>query len=392
VVLIAVFYAGGGWYFANLLDERGLAGESRRAAFLDVTLDLEIVVIEPNPDVDDAYVLTLARTDSDGREPVLVDGIWGLRWEGNGYGQVGGVIASDADSVTRPLLVLRGEPPTPGLSAGLDARAYPDDPRTTGVRVHDELIETDLGLFPAWFAPAAPDEGNAGTWAIVVHGNSMSRTDGYRMLPILREAGVPSLTITYRNDPGAPEDPSRRLHYGLTEWPDLEAAVAYALDAGARDVVLLGYSMGGSVIMAFLQRSELAGRVRAVVLDAPMLDFSATVDDNASRETLPLVDVPLPPSLTAVAKWIADRRWDLRWGELDYLSDTERYGELPFLVFHGEEDTTVPIATSERFAELLPDTVTLIRCADAEHIECWNVGPETYRRELVGFLQETGAT
>jgi uncharacterized protein len=391
VVLSAVFYAGGGWYFANLLDERGLDGEVRRAAYLDVTLDLEIVEIEPNPDVDDAYLLTLARPDRDGRDPLLVDGIWGLRWEGNGYGQVGGVIAIDEDSVTRPLLVLRGEQPTPGLRAGLDARAYPDDPRTTGVRVHDELVEGDLGLFPAWFAPAGPEQGNDGTWAIVVHGNSMSRTDGYRLLPILREAGVPSLTITYRNDPGAPEDPSHRLHYGLTEWPDLEAAVGYALDAGARDVVLLGYSMGGGVIMAFLQRSELADRVRAIVLDAPMLDFSATVDDNASRETLPVVGLPLPSSLTAVAKLIADRRFDVRWDELDYLADTEPYEEIPFLVFHGEEDTTVPIATSERFAELRPDTVTFVRCPEAEHIECWNVGPESYRRQVVAFLEEAGA-
>ena len=97
--------------------------------------------------------------------------------------------------------------------------------------------------------------------------------------------------------------------------------VRYALDQGSDGVVLDGYSMGGGIVMAFLQRSELAGEVRAVILDAPMLDFSTTVDDNASRETLPVIGAPLPSSLTAVAKWMADRRFDVDWPALDYLDD-----------------------------------------------------------------------
>ena len=125
---------------------------------------------------------------------------------------------------------------------------------------------------------------------------------------------------TYRNDTGAPEDPSGKLRYGLTEWRDLEAAVQYALDSGATDVVLAGYSMGGGVIMAFLQRSKLRDDVRAVILDAPMLDFSATVDDNASREE-DVPGVPLPSSLTAVAKQIAAWRFGVEWDQLNYLAN-----------------------------------------------------------------------
>jgi hypothetical protein len=43
-------------------------------------------------------------------------------------------------------------------------------------------------------------------------------------------------------------------------------------------------------------------------LDAPMLDFSQTIDDNASRERLPLIGTPRPPGLTATAKLIARLR------------------------------------------------------------------------------------
>jgi pimeloyl-ACP methyl ester carboxylesterase len=122
-----------------------------------------------------------------------------------------------------------------------------------------------------------------------------------------------------------------------------------------------------------------------------MLDFSETVDDNATRETLPLVGLPLPPSLTWVAKWLAEQRFDVRWDELDYLADTSAYAGVPFLVFHGTEDTTVPIATSRELAELLPNQVTLVACPEADHIECWNVDAEAYADEVLAFLERVGA-
>ena len=225
----------------------------------------------------------------------------------------------------------------------------------------------------------------------MVHGNSLSPADGLRIVPILADAGVPTLVVTYRNDPGAPEDPSGKLRYGLTEWRDLEAMVAYALDQGSDGVVLDGYSMGGGIVMAFLQRSNLAEHVRAVVLDAPMLDFSTTVDDNASRETLPLLGLPLPQSLTAAAKWIAGLRFDVDWPALDYLEDTSRY-DVDFLVFHGTADTTVPIGTSREFEVAMPDRVEVIECNGAEHIGCWNLDPAGYADHVTRYLAAQLAT
>jgi pimeloyl-ACP methyl ester carboxylesterase len=292
------------------------------------------------------------------------------------------VLEANDDGVARSFSVMTGEAPAIGDPAQLDARAYPDiETVELSGDVQDVPIEGPLGTYPAWFVPGTDD-----TWVVVVHGNSMTRMDDARFLPALESAGYPTLTITYRNDTGAPEDPSGLLRYGLTEWEDLEAAVRYALDQGATDVALFGTSMGGGVIAAFLQRSQLAPYVDAVVFDAPMLDFSATVDDNASRE--PLVGpITVPPTLTWTAKRIADLRFDVNWEALDYMDDPSIF-DLPTLVYHGEEDRTIPIGTSEAFAELRPDDVELVRCPGADHIECWNIDPAAMESGIVGFLDE----
>ncbi len=211
-----------------------------------------------------------------------------------------------------------------------------------------------------------------------------------RLLPVLLAEGYPALLVSLRNDPGAPEDPSGQLRYGATEWEDLEAAVAWAGDNGASDVVLVGPSMGGGVAMSFLERSDLADQVRAVVLDAPMLDFGRTVDFQAAQESLPIVGLPVPSSLTASAKWLAGWRFDLDWSDLDYLSETDKL-RAPILVFHGTDDDDVPIATSRQLAARRQDLVTLEEVEGATHLTTWNHDPDAYERVLLAFLREHAA-
>lgn len=104
---------------------------------------------------------------------------------------------------------------------------------------------TDLGPTPAWLIE--PDGERASTdWAIFVHGIAGARENGYRFLPTLRAAGLPVLMMAYRNDPGAPKAPDGLYALGLAEWRDLDAAVQFALDSGARSIVLVGESMAAA--------------------------------------------------------------------------------------------------------------------------------------------------
>lgn len=371
VVLLVALYAGGGWYFSGLIHTRALDGAERRAS-LDLDPDLVVRAV-------DGGSITLAEAEEGSQPSLGLDARFGLKWAG-GYGQVGAVTARSEDGVTRAFEVLTGELPAVGDGAELDPRAFPD-PAAAGVDVDEVQVDGPLGVYPAWFVA-----GDRPTWVILVHGNSMSRLDNVRLLPRLWDLGLPTLSITYRNDEGAPEDPSGLLRYGLTEWEDLEAAVRFALDAGSDGVVLLGDSMGGSVIAAFLERSELRSEVRGLIYDAPMLDLSTTVDDNASRERLPVVGSPLPPGLTPLAKWVADLRFGIDWGALDHIDDAARLRQ-PVLLFHGTDDLTVPIGTSEAFARAAPN-VEFVRCEGAGHIECWNLDPAAYEDAVRRFLTQ----
>ena len=98
-----------------------------------------------------------------------------------------------------------------------------------------------------------------------------------------------------------------------------------------------------------------------------------------------VTSTPVPPALTEVAKGIAGLRYDLDWGDLDYV---DRAGGLrsPILLFHQRGDPTVPVTISERLARARPDLVTFERFGGDGHVQSWNVDRPRYERALRAFL------
>jgi pimeloyl-ACP methyl ester carboxylesterase len=84
-------------------------------------------------------------------------------------------------------------------------------------------------------------------------------------------------------------------------------------------------------------------------------------------------------------KWISTLRFGLDWNAMDYLKDAGRLN-VPILLIHGEDDTRVPIETSEELAELRPDLVTYSVYPDTAHADAWNTDADRYERELREFL------
>lgn len=263
----------------------------------------------------------------------------------------------------------------------VDLRPYlhSGDPlRAHGLPFEPALVTTELGACPAWFV-----SGHRSTWVVFVHGMNAGRGEALRLLPVVNELGFPSLTISYRNDPGAPLAPDGLFHLGAAEWGDLEAAVRYALQHGARRVVLAAYSMGGAMVAEFMRRSFLADSVAGVVLDSPVLDWTAVVALGARKEG------GLALYLAPLARRIVTLRTGFRWADSGERAWPRQFRtSAPVLVFHGTADRTVPFATSEAFARTLRDRVTLVRGEGADHIQSWNFDPQGYEGALRRWLVE----
>jgi pimeloyl-ACP methyl ester carboxylesterase len=155
--------------------------------------------------------------------------------------------------------------------------------------------------------------------------------------------------------------------------------VEYAQEEGAESVVLYGYSMGGGIVMRFLEDSAQASIVIGAVLDSPVLDFGALVDFQAGRRNVPGI-------VGSVAKVLASWRFDVDWNAMDHMAHVDRV-HIPILLFHGDEDDLAPIEVSERLARERPDIVTLVVGRGAGHVRTWNVGPNTYEAKVRDFLE-----
>jgi pimeloyl-ACP methyl ester carboxylesterase len=299
-------------------------------------------------------------------------GIYGLDWEG-GHAIVGAIEDEDPDTVTRRLRTVHGYL-APEMDVGVESNVYSGDPgQAFGLAFSDVDVPDELGPMPAWSIP-----GQGRTWAILVHGINSTPQVGLRMVPVLHRARLPTLVITYREDLGAPASPDGFHHMGLTEWRDLEAAARYALDHGARRLILVGYSMGGALVAQLMQRSPLAPRVAGLVLDAPVLDWKRVLEFNATEMGLPGV-MALP------VEWAIAARIDVDWDSLDALRHSDDF-HLPILLFHGDDDKIVPISTSDDFAAELPGWVTYFHAPEAGHVQAWNVNPQRYEHRLEAFL------
>ncbi|HVY77443.1 MAG TPA: prolyl oligopeptidase family serine peptidase [Solirubrobacterales bacterium] len=305
-------------------------------------------------------------------------GYYGLSWEG-GHAVLGPVISGNENSVTRRLGDVSGYL-VPGVEdARLDSNVYAGNPhQARGLPFASVRIRGELGPMPAWLVP-----GRSQTWAIVVHGINDTPQVGLRVAPTLHRLEMPTLLITYRDDQGAPTSPDGFHHMGLTEWRDLEAAARYALAHGAKRLVLVGYSMGGSLVTQFLEHSPLAPDTEAVVLDAPALDWKAILEFNSE-------EMGFPGFFALPVEWAIRARIDADWNALDALQHTDQL-HYPTLLFHGEEDQVVPIQTSEEFARALPHWVTFFHPRRADHTQSWNVDPSLYDRRLRRFLLQNTA-
>jgi alpha-beta hydrolase superfamily lysophospholipase len=305
----------------------------------------------------------------------VLPGRYGLFYgEPERYLRLGAVVRSNGATVTRTL-----ESAVDGLPASGPATFsgwYYSHPEELGLEFRDVDVPTPAGNAPAWLFPA---EKSTGRWVVIVHGRGTSRSECLRAVPVWRDAGYSALLVSYRNDGDAP--PSADGLYGLgdTEWQDVDAALDVAVAQGATDVVLMGWSMGGTIAVQTALRSRHAELLRGIALESPVLDWGRVLAFQADAGR-----IPVPLRLAAIAA--ISNPWGRVFTGLDSAVDfrgldvVSRADELTvrILVLHSDDDGFVPSSGSHELAAARPDLVTFSPFTGARHTKLWNYDEERW--------------
>ncbi len=308
-----------------------------------------------------------------------------------GHARIGAILEETATSVTRALLAVdfgELESAERGRFNGWFYR-YPDE---VGPAAEDVVIDTELGPAPAWLVHAEPEDSASGRWAILVHGRAVMRAETIRAIPVFRDAGYTCLLISYRNDFEAPASPDGRYALGDTEWRDVDAAIEFALQRGARSIVLVGWSMGGATVLQTVTRSSRAHVVRGLVLDSPVVDWVTALDYQGRAMGL---RGPLRSLVYGMLGgwWGRPFTGQQRPVDLARLDFVRRAGELtvPILILHSDDDGYIPSSASHALAEARPDLVTLEVFDTARHTKLWNYDPERWNGAIASWLSRLAA-
>ena len=312
-------------------------------------------------------------------------GRFGL-WFGSetGYAKVGGLLVRADGSVTRELERVEFGDLRPGRAR--ISGYYYLDPEELGLPVTSVRVPTELGEAPAWLFPA-PEGAVGDRWVIQVHGWGATRQEALRAVPTFHAAGYTSLLASYRNDGDAPESPDRRYGLGGTEWRDIDAALRYAAEHGARSIVLMGWSMGGAVVLQTVTRSPNLDLVTGMVLESPVIDWVDTLQYQAN-----LLRLPEPIAQGAM------RLMEATWGapitglgapiDLASMDFVARAADLrlPVLLLHSSDDGIVPDNGSRALATARSDIVTFVPFTGALHTKLWNYDEEKWTRAVRDWL------
>lgn len=330
------------------------------------------------------------QTTSPGRFGLWLDG-------GGGHARLGEVLEETpaeegrahrgTATVTRRLLGVDRGDLGPG-PARWNGYFYSGNPTTAhGLPHEDVLVTSDIGDLPTWLVRPEP-ETDTGDWAILVHGRSAQRAETLRAVPVLHRLGLTCLVPMYRNDVGAPPSSDGRYSLGLSEWQDIDAAMRYALAHGARRLVLVGWSMGGAVVLQALNRSPVAHRVHRVVLDAPVIDWGSVLAHQADLHFIPRPIERLARGLmrSRLSHHLLRIAEPLDVAVTNWIDRADEVGHRIFII-HSATDQTVPFGPSQDLSRRRPGLVQTFVWPRARHCQEWNTNPSLWEDLVASFLR-----
>ncbi len=199
-----------------------------------------------------------------------------------------------------------------------------------------------------------------------------------------------SLLVSYRNDGLAPSAPDGRYGLGVHGMARRRGGHrVIALAHGAEDVVLFGWSMGGAICLQTADLSRHRHLIRAMVLDAPVINWVNVLAHHAQLNRHPvavgrygqlMLSHPLGRRLTGLAAPV-----DLK--AMDWVSPGR--GAADADPDHPQRRRRVcAVRPVGQLADEEPgDGHVRDRSADARHTKEWNVDPERWEGLVDAWLR-----
>lgn len=376
-----------GWSIA-LISFASLASLGTLFAGLLTVLVARVVVTPPKSRKEETTIesvdLVAGTVTLGSSEDARVPGRYGLWFSLNdGHAKLGEIVDQTPQTVTRRLLGVDFGDITLA-KRGRFSGWFHLTPRELGYPYESVTLDTTLGGAPAWLIPASSPSTR---WVVNVHGRGVTRSENLRSVPVFHEAGFNSLLVSWRNDGDAPPSLDKRYALGGAEWLDVEAGIRFAIDHGATDVVLMGWSMGGAIVLQAANRSSFADVLRGIVLESPVVDWAPTLDFQAQAMRLPR---PVRLAVLALlgsgrAHRLTGKNEPIDFAVLDFVSRARELS-LPILLLHSEDDGYVPPTASHALALARPDIVTFHNWEIARHARLWNYDSERFDREIAEWL------
>jgi fermentation-respiration switch protein FrsA (DUF1100 family) len=229
-----------------------------------------------------------------------------------------------------------------------------------------------------WFIPPAPEAD--GATIIFVHGFGYNRTTKLPHAALLVAQGYGALLYDTRNL-GESEGSVSTL--GLNEPLDVRGALDYLATRPEVDMArigIMGESLGGaSAIRAAATMPEL----RAVVAEAAFSSLEENVSEGVRRLT------GLPPfPFAPMVLWFAEQEAGGQVGQVRPVDEIAQIAPRPVLLLHGEDDTFIAPANSERLYAAAGEPKQLHIFPDAGHGRFMETNPSEFAEVVVPFFND----
>ncbi|MFJ4039448.1 alpha/beta hydrolase [Microbacterium sp. NPDC090007] len=318
---------------------------------------------------------------ADSRQP----GTYGMWLPDGSHLVVGDIVRDDGDRIERVLL----ERPThlsDGEATGAWTSQSVGSPEAVGPTRHVAIPLERGGTADAWEIGDA--DAADGRWSIHVHGLRSSRHGALRSAPASADAGWMSLVVSYAGDDECAPADALPSSLGTREWRDVDDAIGYAVSRGAREIVLVAWSMGGTIAMLALEHSVHRERVTGLVLIAPALDWTRIVDRAITGARLP--SSVGTAALAVLGSRVGARAMGLIEAvdarALNWVDGPRSAPTVPTLIVHSLRDPVVPVTGSMTYAARHPD-VELVAFDASGHCNEANQDPRRFHDAITGFLR-----